>query len=152
MKIELAQLIKKIIFGLVILTSIPLYSQQFNSDSWISKQHGTVTVIATYGERNSMLMNTFSLLPGWELTLAAYIYNDDDDPTTDDGYSTSLYAKYMFYENESKTGGFAVKLGTGIDPGYLDGSDRVNDAFQTFWTNAPITIPFFNNMLSWEPV
>jgi hypothetical protein len=56
----------------------------------------------------------------------------------------------MFYENDSKTGGFAVKLGTGIDPGYLDGSDRVNDAFQTFWTNAPITIPFFNNTLSWD--
>ncbi len=44
----------------------------------------------------------------------------------------------------------AVKLGTGIDPGYLDGEDRVNDAFQTFWTNAPITIPFLNNTLSWD--
>ncbi len=62
-------------------------------------------LIATYGERNSMLMNTFSLFRGWEFTIAAYIYNDDDDPTTDDGYSTSLYAKYMFYENDSKTGG-----------------------------------------------
>jgi hypothetical protein len=112
-----------IAFSLVFLTSSSIQAQQFNSDSWISKEHGTV---------------------------AAYIYNDDDDPTTDDGYSTSLYAKYMFYENESKTGGFAVKLGTGIDPGYLDGNDRVNDAFQTFWTNAPITIPFLNNMLSWD--
>ena len=150
MDIYLNKIINGVVFGLVILITIPLHSQQFNSDSWISKQHGTVTVIATYGERNSMLMNTFSLLPGWEFTVAAYIYNDDDDPTTDDGYSTSLYAKYMFYENESKTGGFAVKLGTGIDPGYLDGNDRVNDAFQTFWTNAPITIPFLNNMLSWD--
>jgi len=150
MKLNLIKITSVILFCIVVITSNTTKAQQFNSDSWISKEHGTVTVIATYGERNSMLMNTFSLLPGWEFTAAAYIYNDDDDPTTDDGYSTSLYAKYMFYENESKTGGFAVKLGTGLDPGYLDGTDRVNDAFQTFWTNAPITIPFLNNMLSWD--
>jgi len=150
MKLNLIKITIVIEFWIVVITSNTTKAQQFNSDSWISKEHGTVTVIATYGERNSMLMNTFSLLPGWEFTAAAYIYNDDDDPTTDDGYSTSLYAKYMFYENESKAGGFAVKLGTGLDPGYLDGTDRVNDAFQTFWTNAPITIPFLNNMLSWD--
>jgi len=150
MKLNLIKITSVILFCIVVITSNTTKAQQFNSDSWISKEHGTVTVIATYGERNSMLMNTFSLLPGWEFTAAAYIYNDDDDPTADDGYSTSLYAKYMFYENESKAGGFAVKLGTGLDPGYLDGTDRVNDAFQTFWTNAPITIPFLNNMLSWD--
>jgi len=150
MKLNLIKITIVIEFWIAVITFNTTQAQQFNSDSWISKEHGTVTVIATYGERNSMLMNTFSLLPGWEFTAAAYIYNDDDDPTTDDGYSTSLYAKYMFYENESKTGGFAVKLGTGLDPGYLDGTDRVNDAFQTFWTNAPITIPFLNNMLSWD--
>ena len=69
---------------------------------------------------------------------------------TDDGHSTSIYAKYMIYENEAKTGGVAVKAGTGLDPGYLDGHDRVNDAFQTFWTNAPITFAFFDNTLSWD--
>lgn len=97
-----------------------------------------------------MFMNTFSLFPRWEFTAAAYIYNNDNDPKTDDGHSMSLYAKYMIYENESKTGGVAVKAGTGLDPGYLDGNDRVNDAFQTFWTNAPITLAFFDNTLSWD--
>ena len=38
-------------------------AQQFNSDSWISKAHGTITLIPTYGQRNSMLMNTYSLFP-----------------------------------------------------------------------------------------
>ncbi|HRI61459.1 MAG TPA: hypothetical protein PK228_17080 [Saprospiraceae bacterium] len=125
-------------------------AQQFNSDSWISKPAGMATMIVTYGERNSMLMSTFSLLPRWEFTAAAYLYNNDNDATTDDGYSTSLFAKYMFYENKARTGGFAVKFGTGLDPGYLDGDDRVKDAFQTYWTNAPVTIPFFNNKLSWD--
>jgi hypothetical protein len=138
------------LFYLVLLTNTPVQGQQFNSDSWISKQHGTVTVIATYGQRNAMLMTTYSLIPRWEFTVAGYVYNDDDDLKTDDGYSTSFYAKYMFYENDSKTGGAAVKFGTGLDPGYLDGSDRVKDAFQSFWTNAPITIPFFDNTLSWD--
>src|SRR6185436_5264128 len=95
------------------------HAQQFNSDSYLSKAHGMATIILTYGDRNDIFMNTFSLLPRWEFTAAVYVYNTDDDPKTDDGYSTSLYAKYMFYENKAKTGGFAVKAGTGMDPGYL---------------------------------
>ena len=91
-------------------------AQQFNSDSYLSKPHGMATIILTYGERNSMFMNTFSLLPRWEFTAAAYVFNDDRNPSTDDGYSTSLYAKYMFYENEAKTGGFAVKVGNRTRP------------------------------------
>ena len=64
-----------------------IHAQQFNSDSWISKPHGTITLIPTFGQRNSMLMNTYSLFPKWEFTIAAYLYNDDGDPLTDDGYS-----------------------------------------------------------------
>jgi hypothetical protein len=123
-------------------------AQQFNSDNYLSKPHGVATVILTYGERNSMIMNTFSLIPRWEFTAAAYVFDDDRNPGTDDGYSTSLYAKYMFYENKAKTGGFAVKAGTGLDPGYLDEQNRLKDAFRTFWTNAPVTVPLFDNKVS----
>jgi len=125
-------------------------AQQFNSDSYLSKPHGMATIILTYGQRNSMFMNTFSLLPRWEFTAAVYAYDDDRNPSTDDGYSTSFYAKYMFYENRAKTGGFAVKAGTGLDPGVLDEENRLKDAFRTFWTNAPATIPLFDNKLSWD--
>jgi len=128
----------------------PAQGQQYNSDSWISKPHGTVTTILTFGERQSMWMMTFSLIPRWEFTSAVYVYNNDRDLSTDDGYSTSFYAKYMFYENEAKTGGFAVKAGTGLDPGYIDGNDRLQDGGRTYWTNAPVTIPFFDNRLSWD--
>src|SRR4051794_5430290 len=54
-------------------------AQQFNSDSWLSKPHGMVTIIPTYGQRNSMLMTTYSLFPRWEFTVAGYLYNDDGD-------------------------------------------------------------------------
>ena len=56
----------------------------------------------------------------------------------------------MFYENDAKTGGFAVKAGTGLGPGYMDGDERLQDAWKSFWTNAPITIPFFGNRVSWD--
>lgn len=139
-----------IIFCLSIIVQKSVNAQQFNSDNYLSKPHGVSTIILTYGQRNTKLMTTFSLLPRWEFTFAGYLYNNDDDITTDDGYSTSLYAKYMIYENNSKTGGVAVKFGTGLDPGYLDGNDRVKDAFKTYWTNVPITFGFLDNTLSWD--
>lgn len=56
--------------------------------------------------------------------MAAYLYNVDKDNTTDDGYSTSYYAKYMIYENKARTGGFAVKAGTGTFPGTINSEVR----------------------------
>jgi hypothetical protein len=150
MKTNAFNIIIGIVFCIVVITNISIQAQQFNSDNYLSKPHGVATIILTYGERNSMIMNTFSLFPRWEFTVALYIYNNDNDPTTDDGYSNSLYFKYMIYENEAKTGGWAVKAGTGLDPGYLDGQDRVKDAFQTYWMNSPITLAFFDNTLSWD--
>lgn len=125
-------------------------AQQYNSDSWLSKPHGMITLIPTVGQRNTMLMSTFSLIPKWEFTYAVYVYNDDHDPLTDDGYSTSLYAKYMFFQNEAETGGASVKFGTGMFPGTIKGDEKLSDAFNTYWVNFPMTIPFFNNRLSWD--
>lgn len=139
------------ILAIVFLTCKPfLQAQQFNSDSWLSKPHGTITIIPTYGQRNSMLMNTYSLFPRWEFTIAGYMYNNDGDPATDDGYSTSLFAKYMIYQNKSASGGAAIKAGTGLFPGTIDGEDRGKDAFKTYWINTPVTIPFLKNTLSWD--
>ncbi len=123
-------------------------AQQFNSDSWLSKPWGTVTIIPTVGQRNSMLMTTYSLFPRWEFTVAGFMYNNDNDPLTNDGYSVSLYAKYMFFENEAGTGGGAVKFGTGMKPGTIGVDYRVKDAFRSYWTNVPVTIPFFENKVS----
>ncbi|OQP40984.1 hypothetical protein A4H97_15400 [Niastella yeongjuensis] len=136
------------ITGCICLISPAMNGQQYNSDSYLSKPWGTITIIPTVGKRSSMLMTTYSLFPKWEFTIASYLYNNDDDPLTNDGYSASLYAKYMFYENKAKTGGFAAKAGTGTRPGTLDAEFRVKDAFKTYWINTPGTIPFFNNKLS----
>jgi hypothetical protein len=121
-------------------------AQQFASDSWLSKPYGMVTIIPTMGQQSSMLMTTFSLIPKWEFTMAVWLYDYDRKASTDDGYSTSFYAKYMFYQNASATGGSSVKFGTGIDPGLVTESGI--NAFQSFWVNFPTTIPFFNNKVS----
>jgi hypothetical protein len=138
------------LFGLMVLMAVSIQAQQFNSDSYLSKPAGTVTTILTAGQRNDMLMLTFSLLPRWEFTTSVYIYNSDSNAATAEGYSGSIYGKYMFYENKAKTGGFAVKAGTGLEPGYLEPDNTLHDAFRTYWANAPATVPFFNNKLSWD--
>jgi hypothetical protein len=137
--------------GLVCLgASASVHAQQFNSDSWIAKQHGTATIILAAGQQSDMTMSTFSLLPNWEFTVAAYLFNRDDDRRTADGYSTSAYAKYMFWQNAAETGGGAIKAGVGMNPSYKLESVVYKTGSETFWTNAPITLPFFDNRLSWD--
>jgi hypothetical protein len=56
----------------------------------------------------------------------------------------------MFFENQAKSGGFAVKGGTGLEPGYLNDKTGLEDAFKTYWMNAPVTLPFLDNKISWD--
>jgi len=144
-----ARIASLLVCGLALLAWKPAQAQQFNSDNYLSKPAGVATVILTIGQQSDMVMTTFSLLPRWEFTYAVYIVNADQDRSTDDGYSTSLYFKYMIHENAAKTGGVAFKGGTGMDPGYLV-SVGLEDAFQTWWVNTPWTLPFLDNKLSWD--
>ncbi len=136
------------LFGLAASVCGPAQAQQFSSDNYLSKPHGVATLILTAGERSDMWMMTFSLFPRWEFTAAAYTYHPDDR-NVDGGYSTSYYAKWMVFENKAKTGGLAVKAGTGMEPGYL-GAYGVEDAFKTWWMNMPVTVPLFGNKVSWD--
>jgi len=137
-----------VFLGLCALTAAPAFAQQYNSDNYLSKPHGVATIILTSGARNSMWMTTFSLIPRWEFTAAAYVYYEHGDPKISNGYSTSYYFKYMIFENKAQTGGVAFKAGTGLEPGYLTPDVGLKDAFQTYWMNAPVTVPFLNNRLS----
>ena len=150
MNSAIAKLSGAVLGFLCLLAGMPATAQQFNSDSWISKPLGTVTVILTTGEQSTMIMTTFSLFRNWEFTAAEYVFNKDSDRRTSEGTQGSLYAKYMFWQNQSKTGGFAVKAGVGSKPSYvLDGSGFQTPS-TTVWMNAPLTIPFFDNKLSWD--
>lgn len=141
---------RTIILLLFLFTEIAL-AQQYNSDSWVTKPHGTITLIPTVGQRSSMIMNTFALLPEWEFTGAIYAYHKDKEFLTDNGHSSSLYAKYRYYENEAHNGGAAIKFGTGLFPGMIKPEDKNSDAFTTYWVNFPTTFPLASN-LSWDIV
>jgi hypothetical protein len=149
MKLALSKRSAGALFWLLVVACGSAHGQQYNSDNYLSKPHGVATLIVTFGERNDMYMTTLSLFPKWEFTAAAYLYHQEGDRQADNGYSTSYYFKRMLYENEAKTGGVAVKGGTGVDPGYLS-SYGLEDAFQTFWMNAPLTVPLFGNKVSWD--
>ena len=124
-------------------------AQQFNSDNYITMPHGTFTFLLTYGQHYSTIIGTASLFPGWEFNVGSTNYRKDVETNTTDHFSTTLYVKHMFYENKSKTGGWAVMGGTGTYPGYLE-AGTVTDSFKSYWVSAPITFPFFNNTLSWD--
>lgn len=150
MRATLTRLVAAAVLCVCFMAVRPALAQQFNSDNYLSKPHGTATIIVTAGERNSMWMTTLSLIPNWEFTAAAYVYYDADNPKISNGYSTSYYFKYMFFENQAKSGGFAVKGGTGLEPGYLNDKTGLEDAFKTYWMNAPVTLPFLDNKISWD--
>jgi hypothetical protein len=146
----LAKLVGVTVLWLCAMTCSPAMAQQFNSDNYLSKPHGMATMILTTGEQTTMFMTTFSLFPRWEFTAAAYLFNRDEDRKTAEGYSTSVYAKWMLYENKAKTGGIAVKFGVGQKPSYVLDGEGSQSASQTYWTNAPLTLPFLDNKLSWD--
>lgn len=127
----------------------PAAAQQFNSDNYVTMPHGVATLILTGGEHYSTLMNTFSLLPGWEFTAGVTMFKENPVESTTDHFALSLYAKHMFYENAAKTAGWAIMGGTGIYPGYLE-AGTVTTSLNSYWVAAPITIPLFGTTLSWD--
>ena len=56
----------------------------------------------------------------------------------------------MLHENAAKTGGVAVKAGTGLEPGYLVSEVGLEDAWKSYWVNVPVTLAFRRNTLSWD--
>lgn len=150
MKSALGKLVVATALWLCAMTCSPALAQQFNSDNYLAKPHGMATLIVTTGEQTTMFMTTVSLFPKWELTAAAYLFNKDEDRTTSEGYSTSLYAKYMIFENKAKTGGIAFKFGAGQKPSYVLDGTGFQGASQTLWVNSPLTLPFLDNKLSWD--
>jgi len=56
----------------------------------------------TYGQLNDILMATFSLLPRWSLHTQTISSMKTIDATTNDGYSASLYCKWMMYETQRR--------------------------------------------------
>ena len=124
-------------------------AQQFNTDNYLTMPHGTGTFVLTAGQRNSGFVNSFALLPRWEFFAQGTLYWSNESEQIPQHFTTNLYAKYMPYENEEKTAGVGVFLGYGVSPSYYDRTELLA-RHTNFWTAVAATIPFFDNMISWD--
>ena len=138
-----------IVLVLFLCSSTIIYAQQFNTDNYLTMPHGTGTFVLTTGERNSGMVSSFALIENFEFFAQVFLFRDgrvDDYPQH---FTTTVYAKYMFWVNEAKTGGAAVFLGFGRSPGSYT-QDGYLPLHKNYWTALPVTIPLFNNTISWD--
>jgi hypothetical protein len=131
------------------LLSPPALAQQFNTDNYWTAPHGTETSVVTVGENYSTILGVVSLFPNWEFNLGATLFKGDQASNTTDHFSTTFYVKHMFYENETKNGGWAVMAGTGVVPGFYQAGTITYDS-KSYWAYVPVTFPFLDGMLSWD--
>lgn len=141
--------INSIIFLLVLLISTNLKAQQYNTDNYLTMPYGTGTFVLVNGERNAAMFATFALLPKFELNFQTNLYWPADSPNSSQYYSINVFGKYMFWVNNNNTGGAAIFLGVGKSPSYYS-QNQYSATHQNYWTAVPVTIPLFNNTLSWD--
>ena len=101
----------------LLLSASAAYSQQFNTDNYLTMPHGTGTFVLTTGERNATMYSTFTLLPRFELNFQSSLFWADESLNSSQYFSINIFGKYMFWVNEANTGGAAVFLGIGKSPG-----------------------------------
>jgi hypothetical protein len=128
--------------------SVRAYGQRFNSDNWWVLPHGVALGIGTVGQRYSSMYLGYGFLPGWEVDVSAALFKKEGENTTNH-YSTGAYVKRLIFENETRTGGLSVMAGVGSTPGFLQSGDVTRD-LKSYWADFPLTIPFFDNRISWD--
>jgi hypothetical protein len=148
-KIKYSNFVIFIAVLLNLVTANSLRAQQWNTDNYITMPYGVGTFCITVGERNALILPSFSLAPKWEFFIGASLLWEDKDREADDHFQTIIYAKRMLYESKNKTGGIAITAGTGGFPGYHQ-RERKIESFRNYYIYFPGTIPFFNNMISWD--
>jgi len=124
-------------------------AQQFNSDNYLTMPHGTGTFVITTGQRNSTFVSSFALVPKFEFFFQANLFRDYRVEDYVQHFTTTVYAKYMFWVNKEKNGGAAAFLGFGQSPGYYTNTEYTR-LHQNIWTAFPVTIPLFNNTITWD--
>jgi len=134
---------------LMIFSLSQTYGQQFNTDNYLTMPHGTGTFVITGGERNSSFISSFALIKNFEFFFQANLFKDTRVNGYSQHYTTTAYAKYMFWANKENTGGAAAFLGLGQAPGYYTNT-KYTKMHRNFWTAIPITLPLLNNSLYWD--
>ena len=109
-----------LVLAVFILLATSAGAQQFNGDNQWTAPHGVATFVLTVGQEYSTALAVAALLPDTEFNLGVTHFVDKPLDLTEGRYSGIFYVKRRLSENEAGTGGWAVSVGTGIDPSYLE--------------------------------
>lgn len=144
-------IVKFLMLLLILLTGYinKTKAQQFNSDNYLTMPHGTGTFVITAGQRSATLLSSFALVPEFEFFFQANLFRDYRIENYVQHFTTTVYAKYMFWVNKDNNGGAAAFLGFGRSPGYFANTEYT-ELHNNIWTAIPISIPLFNNMITWD--
>lgn len=124
-------------------------AQQFNSDNYLAMPHGTGTFLLTTGTEYSGLIMSFALFRRWEFFSGAFLAWEDTTRRETASWSSTLYAKFMPYENEAKNGGLGIAAGTGSFPGHFE-LDSTTASFRTYWILPEATLPLLDGRVLWD--
>lgn len=133
------------------LVALPglLAAQQFNSDNYLTMPHGTGTFVLTTGTEYSTIMSSFALFRRWEFFAGAFLAWEDASRGATASWSSTVYAKYMPYENKAKNGGLGIAAGTGNLPGHFE-QDSTTASFRTYWILPEGTLPLLSGKVLWD--
>ncbi len=126
-----------------------LTAQQFNSDNYLAMPHGTGTFVLTTGTEYSGIISSFALFRRWEFFYGAFLSWSDTARRETASWSSTLYVKYMPYENKAKNGGLGIAAGTGSFPGHFE-LDSTTASFRTYWILPEATLPLLNGRVLWD--
>ena len=135
----------------VAVASAPAEAQQYNSDNYLSKPQGMATIILTAGERNSMWMTTLSLFPALGAHGGGLHLQQRQGPADRRRLLHVVLRQVHDLRERGEDRRPGRQGGHGTRARLLEQQRRrAQDAFQTYWTNAPLTLPLFENKVSWD--
>jgi len=138
-----------ILGGALLVACTSAQAQQFNSDNYLTMPHGTGTFLLTTGTEYSGIMMSFALLSRWEFFSGAFLSWEDPAGGETASWSSTLYAKFMPYENAAKNGGLGIAAGSGTYPGHLE-KDRTTASFRSYWIVPQATLPLLDGTVLWD--
>jgi hypothetical protein len=122
----------------------PAQAQQFMGDNQWTAPHGVSTQAASVGEEYSQYIAVLAAMEGLELNAQFTHYYDDPRDLTESHTAASFYAKFRLSENDAKTTGYSLFVGTGVNPDYLD-QGVVTQAFDSYFSTLTATYGWNND-------
>lgn len=135
----------------LLLLASPVSAQQFAGDNQWVAPHGVGTFLLTLGQEYSNFMAVAALLPETEFNLGVTRFTDKPLELTEGHYSGIFYVKRRLMQNEAENAGWAVSVGTGIDPSHLEAGTRT-DTFRSWFANTSYTFAFLGGDVTWDVI